>query len=121
MTPYDETEKPMKHFGKTFALLAFSVLALSQTAYALGEPKADEFVQQASLANLTEIETSKVALERSKNTDVRAFAQKMVDEHTSAGAGLKSAAEAASLGSSVATGLDEDHQDVVEKLRSTTS
>lgn len=35
-------------------------------------------------ANLAEIETGKLALEKSQNTHIRAFAQKMIDDHTSA-------------------------------------
>lgn len=97
-------------------LALIAIVPAPKQAHALGTPEADEFVQKASQSNLFEIESSKLALERSKNTDVRAFAQKMIDDHSGAGAGLKTAAEAAGLSGSVATALDEKHQEILKDL-----
>ncbi len=106
----------MKHLTTTLAVAALSFVALTGSAHAMGTPKADEFVQKASVASLFEIETSKLALSRSANADVKAFAQQMVSDHTAASAKLKATAEANGLGASVATALDEKHQKKLDKL-----
>lgn len=47
--------------------------------------KADqELMNDIVEANLAEIETGKLALSKSQNTQIRAFAQKMIDDHTNA-------------------------------------
>ena len=44
----------------------------------------ENFVDQASAKGLAEIETAKLALDKSQSEDVRTFAQKMIDDHTQA-------------------------------------
>ena len=46
----------------------------------------------AGMANMFEVETSKVALEKSTRDDVKQFAQQMIDDHGKAGEELKAAA-----------------------------
>ncbi|ACO45154.1 DUF4142 domain-containing protein [Deinococcus deserti] len=46
------------------------------------------FMESATISNLTEIATSRLALQRSTNPAVRAFAQRMIAEHTMAQAEL---------------------------------
>lgn len=46
------------------------------------------FMEVATMSNLTEIKTSQLALQKSSNTAVRDFAQKMIAEHTKAQAEL---------------------------------
>jgi putative membrane protein len=43
------------------------------------------FVQEAVVSNLFEVESSKLALDRSQNGAVKAFARHMVDDHSAAG------------------------------------
>lgn len=45
-------------------------------------------MESATISNLTEIATSRLALQRSTNPAVRAFAQRMIVEHTMAQAEL---------------------------------
>lgn len=42
------------------------------------------FMESASISNLTEIATSRLALQRGSNAAVHAFAQHMITEHTRA-------------------------------------
>lgn len=44
----------------------------------------ENFVDEASAKGLAEIETAKLALEKGTAEDVKAFAQKMIDDHTMA-------------------------------------
>lgn len=93
----------MLKLSKTAAVLALSVAALSmgtlpgvsQAATTPAKPGSEAmstmemgktaFVKTVAGANRFEIETSKLALKRSKNADVRSFAEMMVKDHTEAG------------------------------------
>jgi putative membrane protein len=55
------------------------------------EAAAPEFVNMAAASDMFEIESSKIALKRSSNADIKAFAQMMIDMHTQTTAGLKAA------------------------------
>jgi putative membrane protein len=77
--------------------------------------KAQEFVNAAGQAGLTEIETSKLALQHSTNPDVKTFAQMMIDDHTKAGEALKAAAAAAALAPPSDT-LDDAHMRRINDL-----
>lgn len=49
------------------------------------------FIEEASAAGMFEVDSSKIALEKSSNDKVKEFAQQMVDDHTKAGDALKAA------------------------------
>jgi putative membrane protein len=55
------------------------------------ESKAMDFVPKAAASDMFEIAAAKVALKRSTSTDVKKFAQMMIDAHTKSTAGLKKA------------------------------
>ncbi len=75
-----------------------------------------QFADKAANANMLEIETSKLALKTSKNKDVLAFAQKMVTDHTKAGAAFKTAVAKVD-GVTAPKELDADHQKKVDDLK----
>jgi len=64
------------------ALLFFGALAAN--AFAAEGLSSVDFVEEASAKGIAEIETGKLALEKSSNNEVRKFAQKMIDDHTKA-------------------------------------
>jgi putative membrane protein len=105
-----------------FALIGVAAMATAATiAMAQHSPggtaPADDvtFVQKAAIAGMTEVQASRVALEKSTDANVRGFAQHMIDDHTKAGDGLKAAA--AQEGLPVPNALDAEHAQVVDKLR----
>src|SRR5690606_19029336 len=51
------------------------------------------FIVKAANSGVFEIESSKIAVERSKNADVKAFAQQMIADHTKADQELKAIAQ----------------------------
>jgi putative membrane protein len=55
------------------------------------EAAAPDFVAKAAASDMFEVSSSKIALKRSKNADVKAFAQMMIDAHTKTTAELKAA------------------------------
>lgn len=78
----------------------------------------DEFVQKASMGNQFEIESSKVAKDRSKNENVRQFAERMITDHANAASELETAVASANMDTSlIATSLDKKHQDIISKLQ----
>lgn len=73
------------------------------------------FARLAASSNMLEIESSTLALERSQNADVQAFAQKMIDDHTAAGEKMKAAAQEA--GVEVPTEMNEADQQALQALQ----
>lgn len=78
---------------------------------------AQDFVNEAGQAGLVEIKTSEIALQKSKNAEVKKFAQMMIDQHKAAAEQLKASATAAALSPPSET-LDDSHMrrvnDIVE-------
>ena len=56
-----------------------------------------DYVGLAGAGDLFEIESSRLAREKSQSDEVKAFAQMMIDQHTKSTADVKAAAEAAGL------------------------
>lgn len=63
---------------------AFALNMICGSAMAADKVDADDFVEEASAAGVAEIETSKLALEKSTAADVKTFAQSMITDHTAA-------------------------------------
>lgn len=74
------------------------------------------FVEKAAQDGMTEVEMGKVALDKSHDSDVRAFADQMVSDHGKANMELKSVAKSANV--QVPTELDSEHRSMVDQLRS---
>jgi putative membrane protein len=77
----------------------------------------DEYVKQAAAGDLFEIESSKLALETSQNTDVLAFAQMMIDDHTRMAAALKEAVVGSGLDIPIPTAPGGDEEQKLNALR----
>jgi len=75
-----------------------------------------DMLKQLASANMSEIEAGKIALDKSKNEQVRNFAQKMVDDHTKAQAQLNQLAQA--KGVSLPSEPDAKHKKEIDTLSS---
>ena len=73
-----------------------------------------EFLTTAIQAGLAEVQLARLALETAKDEQVRAFAERMVEEHTAANQQLVSLAETA--GMTPPTAMDQRHQDLHRQL-----
>lgn len=73
-----------------------------------------EFVHQVALMNLTQIALSRLAVGRAANSDVKFFAQQMIDEHDAAVNKLKSVAS--EYPNDWPVQLDDKHKKVVDDL-----
>lgn len=108
--------------------LAAPPLALAQTAPTAMPDKTEDMAKAATdiqaiarlaaSSNVLELETSTLALERSQDADIRAFAQKMIDDHTLAGEKMQTAAQTA--GVEVTVEMNADDQKAVQALRDAT-
>jgi len=75
----------------------------------------EEFAQMAAISNLFEIESSRLALEKSQLDEVRQFAQRMIEDHTKASEELQIAADADGV-TDVPQTLDARHQALMSEL-----
>ena len=78
-------------------------------------PADKEFVIQAGYTGLAEITLSQLALTRSENAEVKAFAQRMVTDHGRNNEELQKLATAKGL--ALPTALDDARAEVLDKLR----
>jgi putative membrane protein len=78
-----------------------------------------DFVRDVSTLNMGEIELSQTALQRSSDTELKKFAQLMVDDHTAAGDKLKTLASQYNI--PLASQLDDKHSKLQNKLSQKTA
>jgi putative membrane protein len=114
----------MKKIILPFALIvAFSTAALAQSAgektgvnSALGiAPKTEDFIKEATLSDMTEIQSAKIAQQRG-NAEEKSFAEQMITDHTKTSSELKSLVPA-DMKSAMPTALDDSSQKNLDKLR----
>jgi putative membrane protein len=74
------------------------------------------FASQAAVIGKAEIELANIALNNTKNEEIRLYAERMVKDHTAADAKLKKIAAKENL--SLPQSLDAEHQAVKQKLSS---
>ena len=94
------------------AMLGFAVMATTQAKAQTDDDK--KFLAMAAQSDQNEIALSKLAVDKATNPDVKAFASKMVDEHTKMTESMKPFAD--KWGLTAPTGPDADHQKDWDKL-----
>lgn len=99
-----------------FAVSAAYSQPASQTSQTAPAAMVDsqQFADMAASSNMFEIESSRVALEKSANAEVTAFAQHMIDDHGQAGEEMEAAAM--EDGITPAPGLQPAHQAKLDEL-----
>lgn len=75
------------------------------------------FVQQAASSDMFEIQSARLALQRSRNPAVRSFAQRMIADHTKSSQQLAALAQA--KGIVMPTGLDPEQQRMMAAMENT--
>jgi putative membrane protein len=73
-----------------------------------------DFARDIAIKHMAEIAIGRVALQKSANPDIKSFAQRMIDEHTSAGQALKTAVSGQAM--DWPSQLDDEHGEIVEEL-----
>jgi putative membrane protein len=77
----------------------------------------DSFVAGAAMGDMYEIESSKLAMERSRSKDVKDFAKMMIDAHTKRAADLKSVISKTGITTPIPAALDARHQSLIDDLK----
>jgi len=76
------------------------------------------FVKDAAIAGMAEIELGRMAQQKAMDSNVKKFGQMMVEDHTKAGEALKSIATENRI--EMPAQVDDDHKDKAEKLAAKT-
>lgn len=102
---------------KSLLFLAISGISTASFAAAaenaIAEPAV--FVEKAAMSGMAEVELGRLALMKSRDENVREFAQRMVTDHTKANAELATIAKAKGL--EPPKSLDPEHQGQVKMMR----
>lgn len=104
----------MTRLARTAFSAAVLAAVMSAPAFAAST---EEFVKKASATNMFELESSKLALERASQDEVRAFAQKMVEDHEKVGEKMEALLKKEKLEDRAAKELDDRHSAVMHRLR----
>jgi putative membrane protein len=99
--------------AKLVLMTATLLAALSAQAQTLA--KSDQhMLEQLAQGNMAEIEAGKIALQKSQNTEVKTFAQQMIDDHTKGLQEVQSVAQ--SKGVTLPAEPDAKHKAMASKL-----
>ncbi|MFC3713806.1 DUF4142 domain-containing protein [Sphingoaurantiacus capsulatus] len=113
-TPEQRAEAP----APTAAEMGTAPMAAAPIAAAT---TAGGYASALALGDLFEIESSKLALEKSNSPEVKKFAQMMVDAHTKSGADLRASYSSAGGSEALPNMLDSRRAGEVEALRGKTA
>jgi putative membrane protein len=117
----------MKNF--IVALCAFGLLATPALAQSVGEktginsvagiaPKTEDFVKIAAISDMFEIQSSQLAQTKSQDAGIKAFAEKMVTDHTKTSEELKGLVSGGKVKAEIPAAMDDSHKSKLEKLKS---
>ena len=116
----------MKKLGMVVA--AFTLLAAPALAATVAEttginstlgiaPTTPDFVQEAAISDMFEIQSSELAEQKDVAAPVKTFAQQMITDHTKTSTELKSIVQTNELKASIPTDLDSSHAKMLDTLR----
>lgn len=88
------------------------------SAATMGANMVSAYVPNAAMGDMYEIQAADIALERSKNAQVRELAQMIKADHTAASEKFKAAAPQAAPDVQLPTALDERRKGLIDNLRS---
>jgi putative membrane protein len=97
----------------------FAQKAQTEQASKKVDSETKNFVKNARVGGNFEVESSQLALQKAKDANVRAFAERMVTDHTQAGEKLEQtvSGQNISIDEPAAGKLDKKHQAMLDKLR----
>jgi putative membrane protein len=88
------------------------------SANTMGAMSTDDFVTNAAISDMYEIEAGKIAEKKGQSADVKAFGKMMVADHTKMSNEMKPLVAAA--GKTLPTGLDERRKGMIDNLNAAT-
>jgi putative membrane protein len=89
--------------------------ASTQRTAPAGAMDPQQFLQQAAIGGMAEVQLGQLATERAASAQVKQFARMMVRDHTKSNTELKQTAKAQNI--QLPTQLDQKHQEIVTRLQ----
>lgn len=110
------------------ALLAVSVLAAPAYSQSIGEktginsmtgiaPKTEDFVKEAAVSDMFEIQSSQLAQTKAADAGVKSFASQMVTDHTATSTDLKGLVSGGKVKAEIPAAMDSSHKSQLDKLQ----
>jgi putative membrane protein len=97
-----------------------STLSAPSSSDVMTEVKASSYVQETGMGDLFGVQASELALKKSGNPQVRAFAQHVVRDHSTLSRALDDALAAAKVDAKPPASLDLEHQQLLDTLKAST-
>ena len=94
-----------------------SAIAPAGPSSATNSEATKHYVNDAAIFDLFEAQASQIALQKSQNSDVKTFAQRMIDDHTKSTNALKQALSDERSDIVPPPDLDSGHKDMLAKLQ----
>jgi putative membrane protein len=99
------------------ATLALTLPLLATTSVSALAVTSEEFVNKATISDMFEVQSGKLAADKAKSEDVRDFGEQMVDDHTETTDDLMELIKDENIDVQPPTELDEKHQANLDKLK----
>lgn len=100
------------------AIAAAAFMSITSPVFAQGTtPSTEEFVTKAGVANAFEMDSSRMAVEKAQDEEVKEYAEMLIADHEKAGEELLSVVDQAGLNTPVPEGVDAKHKEMIEKLQ----
>ncbi|MBX5166887.1 MULTISPECIES: DUF4142 domain-containing protein [unclassified Rhizobium] len=80
-------------------------------------PKTEDFVTEAAASDMFEIESSKLAVERSQDAATKTFAQQMITDHTKTSEELKALVSGGKVKATIPTAMSSAQQSMLDGLK----
>ena len=80
-------------------------------------PKTEEFVTEAAGSDMFELESSKLALERSQDSATKSFAQQMITDHTKTSEELKAMVTSGKVKAAISASISSAQQSMLDDLK----
>lgn len=80
-------------------------------------PSTDDFVKKVALSDMTEIESSQLALSKQPDSDTKPFAERMIKDHQQTSKELKALVDTGKVKGTLPPSLDANHQEALDQLK----
>lgn len=80
-------------------------------------PKTEDFVTEAAGSDMFELESSKLALERSQDSATKSFAQQMITDHTKTSEELKAMVTSGKVKAAISASMSSAQQSMLDDLK----
>ena len=94
-----------------------AAILLSNPASAAQAPTAENFARTVAISDMFEIQSGKLAADKSENDDVQSFGKQMADDHAETSDDLKELIEDEEIKVELPSKLDDEHQAKLDKLK----